>query len=97
VGESQSHNHSDGVSESTITRQEKTLKVMCCIDSKKIIDILRLHDTLRDFVPVRTLEIANEESSEVVELGGHIGVLGAVTHVSPGLVDVEHERIKESE
>ena len=56
---------------------------------------LRLHDTLRDFV--RTLEIANKEVSEVVELGGHIGVLGAVTHVSPGLVDVEHERIKESE
>ena len=55
---------------------------------------LRLHDTLRDFV--RTLEIANKEVSEVVELGGHIGVLGAVTHVSPGLVDVEHERIKES-
>jgi len=46
---------------------------------------------------VRTFEIANEESSEVVELRGHIGVLGAVTHVSPGLVDVEHERIKESE
>jgi len=64
---------------------------------QKHIDILRLHDTLRDFVPVRTLEIANEESSEVVELGGHIGVLGAVTHVSPGLVDVEHERINESE
>jgi len=66
---------------------------------KKIIDILRLHDTLRDFVPVRTLEIANEESSEVVEveLGGHIGVLGAVTHVSPGLVDAEHEKIKKSE
>jgi len=56
---------------------------------------LRLHDTLRDFV--RTLEIANEEVSEVVELGGHIGVLGAVTHVSPGLVDVENERIKERE
>jgi len=56
---------------------------------------LRLHDTLRDFV--RTLEIANEEVSQVVELGGHIGVLGAVTHVSPGLVDVENERIKESE
>ena len=55
---------------------------------------LRLHDTLRDFV--RTLEIANEEVSQVVELGGHIGVLGAVTHVSPGLVDVENERINES-
>jgi len=37
-------------------------------------------DTLRDFV--RTLEIANEEVSEVVELGWHIGVLGAVTHVT---------------
>jgi len=35
---------------------------------------LRLDDTLRDFA--RTLEIANEEVSEVVELGGHIGVLG---------------------
>jgi len=61
------------------------------------IDIqLRLHDTLRDFA--RTLEIANEEPevSEVVELGWHIGVLGAVTHVWPGL-DVEHERIQESE
>jgi len=58
---------------------------------------LRLHDTLRDFV--RTLEIANEEVSEVVELGGHIGVLEAVTHVSTGLrlVHVKHERIKESE
>ena len=55
---------------------------------------LRLHDTLRDFA--RTLEIANEEVSEV-ELGWHIGVLGAVTHVTQpeghGL-DVEHERIK---
>jgi len=56
---------------------------------------LRLHDTLRDFV--RTLEIANPEVSEVVEFGGHIGVLGTVTHVLPGLVDVENERIKESE
>ena len=56
------------------------MKVMCLIDSKKIIDILRLHDTLRDFVPVRTFEIANEEFSEVVELGGHIGVLGAVIY-----------------
>jgi len=56
---------------------------------------LRLHDTSRDFV--RTLEIANEEVSEVVELGGHIVVLGAITHVSLGLVDVENERIKESE
>jgi len=57
---------------------------------------LRLHDTLRDFA--HTLEIANEESevSEVVELGWHIGVRGAVTHVWPGL-DVEHERIQESE
>ena len=64
---------------------------------KKIIDILRLHDTLHDFVPVRTLEIANEGSSEVVEFGGHIGVLWTVTLVSLGLVDVEHERIKESE
>ena len=42
---------------------------------------LRLHDTWCDFA--RTLEIANEETSEVVELGGHIGVLGTVTHVSP--------------
>jgi len=56
---------------------------------------LRLHDALRDFV--RTLEIANEEVGEVVELGGHIGVLGAVTHVSPGRVNVDNERIKESE
>jgi len=56
---------------------------------------LRLHDTLHDFA--RTLEIANEEASEVVELGGHIFLLGPVTHVSLGLVDVEHERIKESE
>jgi len=40
--------------------------------------------------------IANEEVSEVVELGWHIGVLGAVTHVTQGL-DVEHERIKENE
>ena len=40
-----------------------------------ILDIqLRLHDTLRDFV--RILEITNEEVSEVVELGGQIGVLG---------------------
>jgi len=46
---------------------------------------------------VRTLEIANEEVIEVVELGGHIGVLGAVMHVSPGLVDVKNKRIKESE
>jgi len=36
AGESQSHNHSDGVSWSTNKRQEKTLKVMCFIDSKKI-------------------------------------------------------------
>ena len=56
---------------------------------------LRLHDTLRDFV--RKLEIVNEEVSEVVDLGAHVGVLGAVTHVSPGLVDVEDVRIKESE
>ena len=35
---------------------------------------LRLHDTLRGFA--RTLEmIANEEVSEVVELGWHIGCL----------------------
>ena len=53
------------------------------------------HDTLRhDFT--RTLEIANEVVNEVVELGWHIGVLGIVTHVTQGL-DVEHERIKESE
>ena len=46
---------------------------------------LRLHDTLRDFA--RTLEIANEEPevSEVVELGWHIGVLRAVTHVTQGI------------
>ena len=55
---------------------------------------LRLHDTLRDFA--RTLEIANEEVSEIVEVGWHIGVLETVTHVTQGL-DVEHERIKESE
>ena len=30
-----SDNHPDGVSESTNKRQEKTLKVMCFIDSKK--------------------------------------------------------------
>ena len=35
VGESQSHNDSDGVSESENKRQEKTLKVLCFIDSKK--------------------------------------------------------------
>jgi len=57
---------------------------------------LCLHDTLHDFA--RTLEISNEEVSEVVELGWHIGVLGTVTYVTvtQGL-DVEHERIKESE
>jgi len=33
-GESQCHNYSDGVSESINKRQEKTLKVMCFIDSK---------------------------------------------------------------
>jgi len=54
----------------------------------------RLHDTLRDFA--RTLKIANEEVSEVVELGWHIGVLGAVTDVTQ-VLDVEHERIKENE
>jgi len=51
-------------------------------------------DTLRDFA--RSLKIANEEVSEVVELGWYIGVLGAVTHVTQGL-DVERERIKENE
>ena len=51
-------------------------------------------DVLRNYA--RTLEIANEKVSEVVELGWHIGVLRAVTHVTQGL-DVEHERIKESE
>ena len=51
-------------------------------------------DTLHDFA--RTLEIANEEVSEVLELGWHIGVLGTVTHVTQGL-DVKHKRIKESE
>ena len=57
---------------------------------------LRLHDTLHNFA--RTLEIANEEVSEVVELGWHIGVLGTVTYVTQGLdSDVEHERIKGSE
>ena len=55
---------------------------------------LRLHDTLYDFA--RTLEIANEEVSEVVELGLHIGVLGTVTYVTQGL-HVAHKRIKESE
>jgi len=44
-----------------------------------------------------TLEIANEEVSEVVEIVRHIGVLRTVMHVSPGLVDVENERIKERE
>jgi len=53
-----------------------------------VLDIqLRLHDTLRDFA--RTLEIVNEKVSEVVELGWHIGVLGAVMHLTQGL-DVEH-------
>ena len=57
---------------------------------------LRLHDTLHNFA--RTLEIANEEVSEVVELGWHIGVLGTVTYVTQGLdSDVVHERIKGSE
>jgi len=51
---------------------------------------MRLHDTFC------TLDIANKEVSEVVEFGWHIGVLGAVTHVTQGL-DVEHERIKENE
>jgi len=55
---------------------------------------LCLHDTLHDFA--RTLEIANEEVSEVVELGLHIGVLGTVTYVTQGL-HVAHKRIKESE
>jgi len=55
---------------------------------------LRLYDTLRNFA--RTLEIANEEVSEVVEHGWHIGVLGTVTHVTQGL-DAEHERFKENE
>ena len=55
---------------------------------------LRLHDALRNYA--RTLEIANKKVSEVVELGWHIGVLRAVTHATQGL-DVEHERIKESE
>ena len=36
AGESQSLNHSDGISESRNKRQEKTLKVMCFIHSKKI-------------------------------------------------------------
>ena len=51
---------------------------------------MRLHDTFR------TLDIADEEVSEVVELGWHIGVLEAVTHVTQGL-DVENKRIKENE
>jgi len=34
MGESQRHNDSDGVSESENKRQEKTLKVMCFMDSK---------------------------------------------------------------
>ena len=56
---------------------------------------LCLHDTLHDFA--RTLEITNEEVSEVVELGLHIGVLWTVTRrVTQGL-DVEHESIKKSE
>ena len=49
---------------------------------------------MHDFA--RTLEIANEEVSEVVELGLHIGVLGTVTYVTQGL-HVAHKRIKESE
>ena len=53
-----------------------------------------LHITLRNFA--HTPEIANEEVSEVVEVGWHIGVLGSVTHVTQGL-DVEHERFKENE
>ena len=43
---------------------------------------LRLHDALRNYA--RTLEIANKKVSEVVELGWHIGVLRAVTHVTQG-------------
>ena len=49
---------------------------------------------MRDFA--RTLEIANEEVSEVVELGWHSGVLWTVMHVTQGL-DVEHERFKDIE
>jgi len=41
----------------------------------------------------RTLEIANKKVSEVVELGWHIGVLRAVTHVTQGL-DVEQSQIE---
>ena len=40
-------------------------------------------DVLRNYA--RTLEIANEKVSEVVELGWHIGVLRAVTHVTQGI------------
>ena len=43
---------------------------------------LLLHDALRNYA--RTLEIANKKVSEVVELGWHIGVLRAVTHVTQG-------------
>ena len=35
AGESQCQNNSDGVSQSENERQEKTLKAMCFIDSKK--------------------------------------------------------------
>jgi len=41
--------------------------------------------------------MANEEVSEVVKIGGHIGVFGTVRLVTLGLDDVENERIKESE
>jgi len=55
-----------------------------------VLDIqMRLHDNFH------ALEIANEEVSEVVEFGWHIGVFGTVIHVTQGL-DVEHERIKEN-
>jgi len=87
-------------------RVERRLLRSCSIDDRNdhgtgevllALDIqLHLHDALRDFA--HTLEIAYEEPefSEFVELEWHIGVLGAVTHVWPGL-DVEHERIQESE
>jgi len=49
-----------------------------------------LHDTLHDFT--RTLEIANEVVSEVVELWGAWD-----SHACNAGLDVENERIEESE
>jgi len=49
-----------------------------------------LHDTLHDFT--RTLEIANEEVSEVVEIWGAWD-----SHACNAGLDVENEKIKENE